>query len=129
MFGLSYWGYAQLVLGAGAPDYLKALVPQMSASRVYGVYRNSGSLSLDTVLTWCYETYVMNAQSVPAEKQRAKRQQDSVLLKGFMHLPLREADQVVLNFTSPFFQGILCNDQPDDEFWTVRDYSEQSQAD
>jgi putative CocE/NonD family hydrolase len=123
MFGLSYWGYAQLALGPGAPDFLQALVPQMSASRLYGVFRAYGSLSLNTLLTWNYNTYVMNAQESPAAKRQAKRRRSSVLRQVFMHLPVSEADQVAFGFTVHFFQEILRNDQPDDALWAMMDHS------
>lgn len=125
MFGLSYWGYAQLAAGAGAPNFVKALVPQMAASRIYGVMYDHGILSLDVVLTWNYQTYVSNAQESDKEKQRANKQRKGALSRGFMHLPVGEADQAALNLTSPFFQDILRYQQPDDKFWAIIDHSKR----
>jgi len=123
MFGLSYWGYVQLALGAGAPDFLKALAPQMSASRVYGVFRAQGSLSFFCLLTWLYQTYVVNAQETPKDAKRARKQQKSALQKGFSHLPIREADKAALNLTIPFFQDVIRNDNPTDAFWAGMDHT------
>ena len=125
MYGLSYWGYAQLAAGAGAPNFVKALAPQMAASRLYGVMYDHEILSLDGALTWNYQTYVSNAQESDKDKQRANKQRKGALSKGFMHLPVGEADRVALKFTSPFFQDVLRYDRPDDEFWAAIDHSKR----
>lgn len=125
MFGLSYWGYAQLALGSGAPAFLKALAPQMSASRVYGVFRAQGSISFFCLLTWLYQTYVINALNSPKAVKRARKQQKSALQRGFSHLPIGEADKAALNLTIPFYQEAICNDQPTDAFWAGMDHSKQ----
>ncbi len=123
MYGLSYWGYAQFALGPGAPDFLKALVPQMAASRLYGVYRPHTILALDTALAWHYLTYVMNRQVTPSGKRQARAERATRLRQGFFHLPLNEADQAALGFTAPFFQDMLINEQPDDPLWKAMDHS------
>ncbi len=125
MYGLSYWGYAQLAAGAGAPDFVKALIPQMAASRLYGVMYDHGVLSLDVALTWNYQTYVSNVQESDKDKVRANKQRKAALSRGFMHLPVGEADQVALKLTSPFFQDLLCNQKPDDKFWATIDHSKR----
>ena len=73
MYGLSYWGYVQLALGAGAPPYLKALVPQMSASRVFNVFRSGGAVRLYTLMSWVYSTFVTNTKSSVKEAQAARK--------------------------------------------------------
>lgn len=123
MYGLSYFGYAQLAAGPGAPDYVKALVPQMAASRIYGVFRSHGTLCLALTLTWHYQTFVSNAQTSTRDKKRANARLNEALQEGYRHLPTGEADKVTLGSTSPFFQDILHNDQPDDAFWTAMDHS------
>jgi uncharacterized protein len=123
MYGLSYWGYAQLAAAPGAPSFLKALVPQMAASRLYGVYRAHGTLSLYTVLAWHYQMYVIDPLETPREKSRAKAQRSATLHKAFMHLPVQEADQIAIGSTVPFYQEILRNDKPDDPLWTAMDHS------
>lgn len=125
MYGLSYWGYAQLALGAGAPPYLKALVPQMSASRIYNVFRSGGVVRLFTLLSWCYSTYVTNAKSSPKEAQKARKQQDAVLQEGARHLPAGTADQITAGCELPFFQDVLNHDNPRDAFWAATDFSAQ----
>lgn len=123
MYGLSYWGYAQLAVGAGAPDFLKALVPQMAASRLYGTYRAYGILSFFTVLAWHYQMYVIDPKETPREKRKAKAQRAAALRKGFMHLPVQEADQVALGLTAAFFQEILRDEKPGDPLWAAMDHS------
>lgn len=123
MYGLSYWGYAQLASAPGAPSFLKALVPQMAASRMYGAYRPHGALALDVALTWHYDKYVLNAQETTKGKRQAKAEKDNRLKKGFSHLPIGEADQAALGITAPFFQDILRSCEPGDPLWKAMDHS------
>ncbi len=123
MYGLSYWGYAQLALGAGAPPYLKALVPQMSASRVFNVFRSEGTVRLYTLMSWVYSTFVTNTKSSVKEAQAARKQQSAVWGEGAMHLPIGTADQILVGSKLPFFQDVLTRDKPDDSFWAATDYS------
>jgi putative CocE/NonD family hydrolase len=124
MFGLSYWGYAQLAAGPDAPEYLKALVPMMSASRIYGVFRPHGLLALNVALTWHYQTYVSNAQKTARDKKRANAKLNDAVGNGYRRLPISEADQAALGFTADFYQSIIRNDQPDDPFWAEVDHSQ-----
>jgi uncharacterized protein len=123
MYGLSYWGYVQLALGSGAPGFLKALVPQMSASRVYSVFHPHDSLAVFTLLTWLYQTYVTNAHESPNEVRKANARRTSALQKGFAKLPAGEADEPALGFTSPFFQDVIRNEKPTDELWAAMDHA------
>ncbi len=123
MFGLSYFGYVQLASGYGAPDYVKALAPQMSASKIYGVFRSQGTFSFDVTLTWVYQTFVQNVQKSASDKRKAKARLDSALRVGYKYLPVGDVDKVSLNFTSPFFQNIIKNDKPEDDFWAEMDHS------
>lgn len=124
MFGLSYWGYAQLASGPGAPDYVKALVPMMSASRIHGVFRSHRTLNFNVLLTWHYQTYVSNAQKNAHDKKHANARLNDAMARGYAHLPVHEADEVSLGRAVPFFQEILWNERPDDEFWAAMDHSE-----
>jgi putative CocE/NonD family hydrolase len=124
MYGLSYWGYAQLALGAGAPPYLKALVPQMSASRIYNVFRSDGTVRFFTLLSWCYSTFVTNAKSSVKEAQVARKQQNAMLRDAAVHLPANETDRRMIGKTLPFYQSVLANTKPDDAFWAATDFSE-----
>ena len=123
MFGLSYFGYVQLASGYGAPDYVKALVPQMAASRIFGVFHSHGTFNFDVTLTWIYQTFVQNVQKSSRDKRKAKARLNSALREGYIHLPVGEVDKISLNFTAPFFQNILRNSQPNDDFWTEMDHS------
>ena len=125
MYGLSYWGYAQLALGAGAPPFLKALVPQMSASRIFNTFRSGGVVRYFTLLSWCYSTFVTNTKSSAKEAQTARKQQNTVLCQAASHLPAGEADQLVLGGKLPFYQGVLANGDPQDTFWSATDFSAQ----
>ncbi|MCL1897160.1 MAG: CocE/NonD family hydrolase [Clostridiales bacterium] len=123
MFGVSYWGFAQLACGPGAPDCLKALVPQMAASRLYNVYRRGGIFSFLLTLSWNYSTFVTQRKGGMLSQTVSYYKGLRSLAKGFSHLPVSEADSVALGFTSPFFQGALMDEDPADDFWSSIDYS------
>jgi len=122
MFGLSYYGYVQLAAGAGAPSSLKALVPQMAASRIYGVVRPAGTVALDTVLAWHYSVYVV----YPATRLGMVRTilaRRSALRRALATLPVGDADRVALGRTEQFFQDIIRSACPEDEVWAAMDHS------
>lgn len=123
MFGLSYWGYAQLAAGAGAPDYLKALVPSMAASTMYNVFRAHGTFSFFCLLNWSYDTFLSYLQESAKDKRKVKAQSKDALQRGFSRLPVGEADMTTLGFTLPFFQEVIRNDKPTDELWAAIDKS------
>ncbi|MFI9846647.1 CocE/NonD family hydrolase [Nonomuraea sp. NPDC051941] len=122
MFGLSYYGYVQLASGAGAPDYLKALVPQMAASRVYGVLRGE-PMRLDGALSWLYTTYNGHLATSLLDKTRVTLRRTSALRAGFQHLPVGEADHAALGRPIPFFQDIVRYGRPEDDLWAATDNS------
>ncbi|GLY66032.1 CocE/NonD family hydrolase [Amycolatopsis taiwanensis] len=124
MFGQSYYGYVQLAAGPGAPEFVGALVPQMAASRVYGV-QHGPVLCLQGLLTWVYQQYAVYFEESFLGKMRVAARRTAVLRKGAAHLPVGEADRVITGRTVPYFQEILRNDGPEDEFWTAMDHAKR----
>ncbi|WP_345564847.1 CocE/NonD family hydrolase [Nonomuraea rosea] len=120
MFGLSYYGYVQLASGAGAPAHLKALMPQMAASRVYDVLRGE-PMRLDGVLSWLYTTYSGHAAASLLDRTRATMRRNRALRTGFQHLPVGEADQAALGRTIGFYQDVVRYGRPDDDLWAATD--------
>jgi putative CocE/NonD family hydrolase len=124
MFGLSYHGYVQLAAGPGAPEFVGALVPQMAASRLYGV-QHGPALCLQGVLTWVYQQYVVHFAKSFLVQMRVAARRTGVLRKGYAHLPIGEADRVITGRTVPHFQEILRNQSPQDEFWAAMDHAKR----
>jgi uncharacterized protein len=122
MFGLSYYGYAQLASGAGAPPYLKALLPQMAASRIYGVMRGE-PMRLHGVLSWIYTTFGGHFATSSFDRTRVTLRRSSALRKAFRYLPVGRADEVALGRTVPYYQEVVRNAEPDDELWAAMDNS------
>jgi putative CocE/NonD family hydrolase len=122
MFGVSYYGYAQFAAGAGAPSSLKALVPQMSPSRIYGIFRPAGTLALDSALAWHYSVYAVYVQS-GLGMVRAILARGRVLQRALRTLPIGEADRVVVGRRQQFFQDIIRSARPEDEVWAATDHS------
>jgi uncharacterized protein len=121
MFGLSYFGWAQLAAGPGAPAYLKALVPQMASSRIYDTFRPRGTLALTTTLFWHYSTYAAGDTTWQGYLSRLRR--GKALRAGAAHLPIGEADRVATGKTISFYQQAIRADRPDDPLWAKMDHS------
>ncbi len=123
MFGASYMGYAQLAAGPDAPDYLKALVPLLTASKLYNINRGGGSFNLLLALSWSYSTYAKRDKATLISKGAEKKRDEELLKKGLGHLPVGESDKVILGFSVPFYQSMVNNDNPTDEYWSKVDLS------
>jgi hypothetical protein len=122
MFGVSYYGYAQLAAGAGAPSSLKALVPQMGPSRVDGIFRPNGTVALDAALAWHYSVHVVYVTS-GLDMVRTILARGRVLRRALRTLPVGEADRVLVGRHLQFFQDIIRSARPEDEVWAATDHS------
>jgi putative CocE/NonD family hydrolase len=121
MAGPSYLGFVQWAVAGDAPDSLKALAIQVSASQFRDLVYPGGSFSLDTGLSWIHTVHNQerplwrNLPSILLERRR--------LAPAFAHLPLRETDRMVTGERVPYFQDWLVHEQPGDPFWKEIDHS------
>jgi putative CocE/NonD family hydrolase len=123
MTGPSYLGYVQWAIATNSPpEYLKAIVPSITASQFRSVTYPGGSLALDTFLSW---VYLVHRQEKLGTIQRVFSQLgvQRTLKPAFDHIPLNEADQLVLGERSRIFQDTIANEVDRTKFWDARDHS------
>jgi len=125
MMGPSYLGYVQWAIATSSPpDYLRTIVPWITASQFRSMVYPGESLALDTYLSWAYLIY--NQERLGAVRMRfSQRRSHSVLKPAFDHVPLNEADELVVGTKLKIFQNILTNNLPGATYWKDRDHSKR----
>ena len=120
----SYLGFVQWAIAADAGPELKAMVPQVTASDFNHFRFQGGSFNLESHLGWSTMMTTQAATglhltlwSILAQGRRASK-----LERAYGHLPLGEADRVVINRPSEHFQSALLHG-PDDDYWKPVDFS------
>jgi uncharacterized protein len=118
--GASYLGFTAWARARAAGSLVKALSTQLTGSSAYRWLYPGEAFSLEFGLSWmtvlCTQegsllSYIANVLS-----QRKRR-------AGLLHLPLAEADQVVVSKSVPFWRIWLAHEQPNDAWWRSRDHS------
>lgn len=120
----SYLGFVQWAVAADAGPELKAIMPQITASDFNHFRYQGGSFNLETHLGWstmmteqAATGLNINLWSLLMQGRRAGK-----LERAFGHLPLGEADRMVINRPSEHFQSCLLHG-PDDDYWKPVDVS------
>jgi putative CocE/NonD family hydrolase len=122
LLGPSYLGFVQWAVAADAGPELKAVVPQITSSDCNHFRFQGGTFTLESSLGW---STMMTEQAATGMRlgtlfsQAGRRRR---LDRAYLHLPLRDADKVVIGRTSPIFQEVL-EHGPEDSFWQPIDYS------
>jgi predicted acyl esterase len=93
LWGESYLGYAQWAAAAGAPPYLKAVMPGITGSRFYPIMHPDGAFGLEVALP----VSVLLEDQAADSSAGLMRIMSNVLLplrirRAFMRLPVGEAD-------------------------------------
>jgi putative CocE/NonD family hydrolase len=126
MWGQSYLGFVQWAVAGGAPLYLKALAPALTGTQMALGSMRDGVSSLDTILRWMMHLDVMahdgRLQNFFRLARLTPRFQERILQRGFQHLPLNTADQVILGKPLPFYQEWMQHAAQDDPYWQQLDY-------
>ncbi len=127
MTGPSYLGYVQWAIAANSPaEYLKAIVPHITASQFRGVTYPGEALALDTTLSWAY--LVSRQEKIGRiHGLISSFRVQSVLKPAFSHVPLNEADELVLGEKNQIFQETITNEPDGTKFWNDRDHSKKVQ--
>jgi len=120
--GPSYLGFVQWSLAADAGPELKAIVPQITTSDFNHHRFQGGSFNLETSLSW---STMMTAQAAAGMKFSAifsSALRNRKLKRAYDHLPLGEADQLVVQQSSQLFQEQIQYGSEDD-YWQPIDFS------
>ena len=127
LWGMSYLAYAQWAAAPGAPSFLKAIMPQIGGSRAYPIIYPDGAFNLDLALP--YSILVEEQNTKPGasflkgllSQLRIRRR----LRRGFMHLPVGEADAEVSGRPKIFYRDWLARPEASDAYWRARDHSDR----
>ena len=129
LWGMSYLAYVQWAAAPSAPPFLKAIMPQIGGSRAYPIIYPDGAFNLDLALP--YSILVEEQNTSPGAsflklffkglllQLRIRRR----IRRGFMHLPVGEADAEVSGRPKPFFRDWLAHPEAGDDYWQDRDHS------
>jgi putative CocE/NonD family hydrolase len=118
--GGSYLGYVQWAIARDAGPELKAIAPQITASEFHSMLYCGGSFTLLDCITWANIVHSQEKSSLASlSAMRAGRK----LEPAFKHLPLRDADSLVVGEPVQFWQDWLEHSEPDDEWWKSVDHS------
>jgi putative CocE/NonD family hydrolase len=119
MTGPSYLGLTQWAVAREAGDSLAALTPSVTASNFHGQAHGSGTISLETGLSWIVMVSAQERRLAPVHMLRGLR-----ALPGLLdELPVGGLDARAAGSSVPFFADWLAHPSADDPYWTARDNS------
>jgi putative CocE/NonD family hydrolase len=123
MAGASYLGFVQWAVAAAAGPELKVVAPAVTSSDFNHFRYQGGTITLESMLSWStmMTEFAARGSTLMALLSRGPRQKR--LDQAYNHVPLREADQVVVGKPSQSYQDVLAHGA-DDEYWRPVDYGE-----
>jgi putative CocE/NonD family hydrolase len=121
-FGPSYLGMTQWAIAAVAPDFLKVMSMQVTASNFRDiVVFPGGSFSLETGAVWMQQMLFQErgllrfAWTVATGRKRLER--------AYATMPLLEADRAAFGRHVEYYQEWLGHTEPGDPYWREVDFS------
>ncbi|MEU2916507.1 CocE/NonD family hydrolase [Streptomyces massasporeus] len=118
LYGSSYLGYAQWVVGDVLPPQVKAMIPGISESAFTLEFLRKESFSLETTLGWGV-LVAEQERSFPLLRAALRTRKER---RAGLTLPLNQADTAAIGRPAPYFQNVLAHDAAS-EFWQVLDRS------
>ena len=127
MWGPSYEGYVQWAAAVDAPNYLKAMLLGVTGSQI-NPYTGS-AFGFDGMLRWLDNLHPRGEGLARLHTALNRfvdpRAQARVLAPAFAHLPIGEADRIVLGRSVPYYRRWLENARADAPFWKSVDHGAQ----
>jgi uncharacterized protein len=125
LFGSSYVGYTQWAIAAHAPEYVKAMVPSITAANMpASMFPADHTLGLDTTGRWTLIT--LGPDYTPSALQQfwllTPPGQDQYLAEAFDHLPLNEIDELISGQRLAYFRDWLEHATLADPHWLPVNY-------
>jgi putative CocE/NonD family hydrolase len=121
-FGPSYLGLTQWSVAADAPEFVKAMALDVTASRFReAVVYPGGSFSLETGATWV--DLLEFQERRPPKRVQALLTAHKRIAPAYDCLPLGDADQRAIGHRVDFYQDWLVHELPGDPWWAPLDYS------
>jgi len=127
MVGESYLGFAQWSIAAETGPELKAIFPTRTSSDFNHFRFPGGSLLLEMWLDWTtWMTVLTTTKTTFLRTMLTQNKRKRLLLQAFQHLPLKEADRMIIQQPSESFQETL-SFGPEHEHWQDIDRSHSMQ--
>ena len=127
MWGPSYEGYVQWAAAVDAPNYLKAMLLGVTGSQI-NPYTGS-AFGFDGMLRWLDNLHPRGEGLARFHTALNRfidpRAQARVLAPAFAHLPIGEADRIVLGHSVPYYRTWLENAHADAPLWKSVDHGAQ----
>ncbi|KYK33231.1 MAG: CocE/NonD family hydrolase [Theionarchaea archaeon] len=121
MAGPSYLGFTQWAIARDAGPVLKALSTQNTSSEFRSAMYPGRSFNLELFLKWMQVTYSFRGSMLNylgGMVGAGRRMKTAV-----SHLPLNEADEIVVGNPMKFWRDWLQHTEPNDGWWASEDYS------
>jgi putative CocE/NonD family hydrolase len=122
MVGASYLGFVQWAIAADAGPELKAIVPQVTTSDCSHFRYQGGSYTLESSLGWSTMMANYAASGLGMSVLLGMWDRNRKLEKAYMHLPLNEADRIIIGRSTKLYQHVI-EHGPDDDYWKPVDFS------
>ena len=123
MWGGSYLGLTQWAIAEDAPEFVKALCFQVTASNFRdAVVFPGGSFALETALAWMYQ--VRHQELGWRKVLRSQARSGKLLAAASNVLPLGRCDTATIGEPAPFYQDWLQHSTPGDEWWDPVDFGQ-----
>jgi uncharacterized protein len=122
MTGPSYLGFTQWAIARDAGLMLKAFSTHVTSSEFRSVMYPGESFNLEIFLQWMQITHSFSGSILRAlwAMVNAGRR----IKAATWHLPLCEADEILLDKPMKFWRDWVQHTEPGDEWWAVEDYSQ-----
>jgi putative CocE/NonD family hydrolase len=120
--GPSYLGFVQWATAADAGPELKAIIPQITTSDFNHFRYEGGSYTLESSLNWSTMMAENAATGFTMKMLLGMLDRNRKLENAFDHLPLNEADQIVIGRSTPLYQEVVKH-APDDDYWNPVNFS------
>jgi uncharacterized protein len=120
MWGASVLGYMQWAAAVDAPPFLQALVPITTTSDWTAFFYQDDALMLDRILRVLFLTRGLD---LPLNKMMQRmRNQDHLLAEVSVHLPLDEANRVLVGEAVTSWRDTLAHPDRADVYWRALDH-------
>jgi hypothetical protein len=118
LWGPSYLGIAQWAIAADSP-LIQAMMPITTGSRLYDILYPDGALDLALVMRWMalFQALDRNRGKPLLLSLPIFHQVEKAVAPAFRHLPVQEADTVVVGDEVPFYRKWLAHDDPMAPLW------------
>jgi putative CocE/NonD family hydrolase len=113
--GASYLGYTQWAIASEAGPELKAMAPLITTSTFTKQFYMGESFSLEGHLGWSHMMRDVQHSRMALFGNQSKLQ------RVMMHLPLSEADQVLIGKQTANWQDVIQNSEPEYDWWKSTD--------